>query len=137
MDEAELAARQAQLVIADAGGGYPCRVSLRDAEPGERLILVNHVSMAAATPFRACHAIYVREGAEAPEPFQDEVPDYLDRRTLSLRGFDACGMLRAAVLAAPGEADPQIRTLFEAGEVAAIHAHNAAHGCFLALIERH
>jgi hypothetical protein len=136
MSDAELAGLSARRVIAGAEGGYPCRVSLRDADPGERLILVNHVSNDAPTPFRASHAIYVREGAQTPPACEDRVPDYLDRRTLSLRGFDCAGMLHSALLAAPGEADARIRDLLAADEVATIHAHNAAFGCFLARIER-
>jgi hypothetical protein len=136
MTDGELAARNARRVIADASGGFPCRVSLREAEPGERLILVNHVSNDAATPFRASHAIYVREGAEPPAPFRDAVPALLGRRTLSLRGFDSAGMLRAAALALPGEADAGIRGLLAEPGIATIHAHNAALGCFLAAIER-
>ena len=68
--------------------------------------------------------------------YADEAPAYLDSRTLGLRGFDAEGMLRGALLAMPGEADARIRALFEAPEIATIHAHNAAYGCFLARIER-
>jgi hypothetical protein len=136
MDEAALTARGAMRVIADAPRGYPCRVSLRDAEEGERLILLNHVSHDVAGPFRTAYAIYVREGAAPPAPYVDELPDYLDRRTLSLRGFGADGLLKGAVLANPGQAEAKIRALFEAEEVATIHAHNAAHGCFLARIGR-
>ena len=36
----------------------------------------------------------------------------------------------------PGEADARIRALFGRPEIATIHAHNAAYGCFLARIER-
>ena len=136
MDEAELASWNARRVTAGETGGFPCRVSLEDAAPGERLILVNHVSHDVPTPFRTSYAIYVRERAERPAMFEDEVPPYLDRRTLGLRAFDAAGMLRKAALAMPGEAGEHIRALMADGEVAAIHAHNAAHGCFLARIER-
>ena len=134
MDEAELAALNARRVVADSPTGYPCRVSLRDAAPCE-LILVNHVSHDAPTPFRASHAIFVSKAAE-PASFTDETPDYLDRRTLGLRGFGADGMLRGAILAMPGEADAKIRALLEEPGVAEIHAHTAALGCFLARIVR-
>jgi hypothetical protein len=135
MTDGELAARNAVRVTADTSGGYPCRVSLEDAAPGEELVLLNHVSNDVPTPFRTAYAIYVRKGAEAAS-YTDETPDYLDRRTLSLRGFDEAGMLRDALLAMPGEADAQVRTLFERADIATIHAHNAAFGCFLARIER-
>ena len=135
MTDGELAERNAVRVTADSGGGYPCRVSLEDAAPGEELVLLNHVSNDVPTPFRTAYAIYVRKGATRAA-YVDETPDYLDRRTLSLRGFDEAGMLRGAQLAMPGEADAQVRRLFERPDIATIHAHNAAYGCFLARIER-
>jgi hypothetical protein len=45
-------------------------------------------------------------------------------------------MLRGALLAMPGEAEARMTELFERPEIATIHAHNAAHGCFLARMER-
>lgn len=134
--DAQLADIGAVRVVADARPGFPCRVSLDDAEPGEQLILLNHVSHDVATPYRSAYAIYVRETASASAFFQDETPPVFDGRPLSLRGFGADGMLKAAVLAAPGEADARIRTLFAAPDIAYIHAHNAAHGCFAARIDR-
>jgi hypothetical protein len=135
MTEAQLVAHNAVRVTA-TGPGYPCRVSLRDADAGERLILVNHVSHDVATPYRSSYAIYVRELAEAPPPLIDTTPPVFEGRQIALRAFDATGMLRTAVVAQPGEADEKIRALFAIDDVAYIHAHNAAHGCFAARIER-
>ena len=135
LSDAELAARNARRVRADSPTGHPCRVSLEEAATGEELVLVNHVSNEAPTPFRASHAIYVRNGAETAR-FIDEVPPLFASRTLSLRGFDSGGMLRDGLLALPGEADAGIRALFEQDEIDTIHAHSAAYGCFLARIER-
>ena len=136
MMDGELAARGAMRVRADAPTGYPCRVSLRDADEGEELVLLNHVSHDVDGPFRTAYAIYVRRAADAPASFEDEAPPYLDSRTLSLRGFGADGLLKHGLLAMPGEADGRIRELFERPEVATIHAHAATYGCFLARIER-
>lgn len=136
MSDDELATANAVRVTADSPTGYPCRVTLKDAAPGERLVLLNYVSHDGPTPFRTAYGIYVREQAVAAATYEDETPLYLDRRTLSLRGFDSRGMLKDAVLAMPGEADGRVRELLERPEIASIHAHNAAHGCFLARIER-
>ena len=104
--------------------------------PQNRLILFNHVSHDVATPFRAAHAVYVREEARAPAAYVDETPPVFEGRVLSLRGFDGEGMLQEALLALPGEADAKIRALLERPEIAEIHAHNAAPGCFAARIVR-
>ncbi len=136
MDDAALAALCARRVVASANRGFPCRISLVDACEGEALILLNHVSHDVATPYRASHAIYVRADAVEPAPFIDCTPPVLEGRPVSLRGFDAEGMLSDARIAAPGEADAVIRDLFASDAIAYIHAHNAAHGCFAARIDR-
>ena len=132
----QLAARNARRVTADSKPGFPCRVSLEDAEPGESLILFNHISHDVQTPFRSAFAVYVREKAAVAACYVDEAPPAFAGRTLALRGFDAEGMLCSAVLAPPGEADSRIRALFDRPEIATIHAHNAAAGCFAAKIVR-
>ena len=136
LGEVELAERNARRVTADSPTGFPCRVSLEDAAPGERLILLNYVSHDVPTPFRTAYGIYVREAAREAPCYRDEVPEYLDKRTLGLRGFDAEGMLRGGLLALPGEADARIRELLERPEIASVHAHNAVVGCFLARVDR-
>lgn len=136
LSDAELAERGARRVTASADRGFPCRVSLDDARQGESLILIHHTSHDVATPYRSAYAIYVREGAE-PGEFVDAVPPVFAGRPLGLRGFDAQGMLRDARLALPDEAEAAIQSLFAKPEIAYIDAHNAAHGCFAARIERH
>ncbi len=135
-DDATLSAAGAVRVTANAKPGYPCRVTLQDAEPGETLILLNHVSHDVATPYRSAYAIYVREGATERAEHVGSIPPVFDGRTLALRAFDAQGMLRNAALAAPGEADAKIRALFANDVIAYIHAHNAAPGCFAARVDR-
>ncbi|MEQ1498335.1 MAG: DUF1203 domain-containing protein [Novosphingobium sp.] len=132
----ELAARNAARVMADADRGFPCRVSLEDARAGEELILLNHTSHDVATAYRSTYAIYVRKDS-AQRVFVDTTPPVFEGRPLGLRGFDKAGTLRDARLALPGQADEKIRDLFAQPEIAYIHAHNAAHGCFAAKVERH
>jgi hypothetical protein len=136
LTDAQLAERGARRVTADSKPGFPCRVAMEDAEPGERLILFNHISHDVPNPFRSAYAIYVRESAGDPALYVDETPPMFEGRTLSLRGFDCEGMLAEAALAEPGQADSKIRLLFARTEIAEIHAHNAAAGCFAAKIVR-
>ena len=89
------------------------------------------------TPFRSAYAIYVREKAAEPACYVDEPPPVFAGRTLGLRGFDSEGHAqRRRCWRRPGEADAKIRALFERPEIATIHAHNAAAGCFAAKIVR-
>jgi len=135
LSDDDLVEHGARRVFAASSRGYPCRVSLEDAVAGEELILLHHVSHDVATPYRSSFAIYVRKGATAAS-YIDEAPPVFDGRPLGLRDFDADGMLKDARLALAGEADVKIRELFANPEIATIHAHNAAHGCFAARIER-
>ncbi|HJV40467.1 DUF1203 domain-containing protein [Caulobacter sp.] len=135
LDDETLAARGARRVIADAPLGFPCRVSLDDARPGETLILVNYEHQPAPTPFRASHAIFVREGVQ-PVSTVDEMPPALRRRLLSLRAFDASGMMRAADVTEGAAAGSLIERLLEDPEIAYLHAHYAKWGCYAARIDR-
>ncbi len=137
LDDQQLARTGALRVTASSDSGFPCRISLKDARAGESLILLNHVSHDVATPYRSSYAIYVAERADTAGRFIDCTPPVFAGRPLGLRGFGADGMLRDAKLALPGEADSAIRALFASPEVAYIHAHNAAHGCFAARVDRH
>jgi hypothetical protein len=115
---------------------FPCRVSLTDRDIGEKVLLLNHISHDVANPYRASHAIFVTEGEEQAADYVDQVPPVFEKRILSLRGFDAGGMMADAILTQAGEADAGIRKLFANPEIQTIHAHNATRGCFSAKIER-
>lgn len=136
LSEAALAERQAVRVIADAMPGFPCRVTLEDAAPGEALLLLNFEHLPVATPYRSAHAIFVREGAAAAAVVEDRLPEQLSRRLLSIRAFDAEGMMVDAEVLEGAGAEPLVRAWLAREEVAYLHAHNARRGCFAARIER-
>jgi hypothetical protein len=136
MTDAELAAIRATRSVATASHGFPCRVSLEDAREGEELVLLHHTSHAVESPYRSAYAIFVRKDAK-PASFVDCLPPVFEGRPLGLRGFDEHGVLREARLALPGEAEARIIDLLANPAIAYIDAHNAAHGCFAARVERH
>ena len=134
LNDEELRAHRARRMIVD-GAGYPERVELRDAEPGETLLLVNHEHQSADTPYRSSHAIYVREGATQARSC-DGLPEVLRRRLLSLRGFSAEGMMIDADVCDGSDAEALIERLLGDERVAYLHAHAARPGCYLARINR-
>jgi hypothetical protein len=136
LSDEELAAQGVVRMTVTAKPSFPCRVSLTDRDIGETVLLLNHVSHDVAGPYRASHAIFIAEGAQGPGEYVDEVPPVFEPRVLSLRGFDAEGMMADAILTQPGEADAGIRKLFQKAAIATIHAHNATRGCFAAKVER-
>ena len=132
----DLAARCILRVPVEAAGGYPDRIEMREARPGETVLLLNHECQPAASPYRARHAIYVREGAETPYDRIDEVPEVMRSRLLSLRGFDDRGMIVDADIVEGAEIEGLIARLFAQPSIAYIHAHNARRGCYSGRIDR-
>ncbi len=132
----ELAAVGVIRMTADAKPGFPCRVTLEDAEPGEDLLLLNYEHLAVDTPYRSRHAIFVRDGAAEVARFADEVPEQLSRRLLSVRAFDSAGMMTDADVIEGTELDPLIRRMFDDPVVEYLHVHNAKRGCFAAEVRR-
>jgi hypothetical protein len=118
LDDAALAARHIVRVTADRAPGFPCRVSLQDAAPGESLLLLNFCHLDVATPYRSSHAIYVREGAGAAHPAPGEVPEVLRRRLLSVRAFDAAGMMRDAEVVEGAALEAVIARMFAGSDSA-------------------
>jgi hypothetical protein len=136
MTDAELARHAARRCAADAKPGFPCRVSLEDAGPGESLVLVNYVHQPAATPFRASHAVYVRAAAEVTFDRANEVPDALRRRVLSVRGYDADGDLIDADLCDGRDVEACIERFLDDRRSAYLHLHYAKAGCYAARVDR-
>ena len=122
--------------IADVKPGFPDRVELVDAEPGEPLLLLNYLHQPADTPYKASHAIFIREGAEAPYEGKDEAPQALRIRPLSLRAYDAAGNISDAALIGGADLKAGVERLFADPAAAYIHAHYAAYGCYAARIDR-
>ena len=136
LDQAALQLHGAVPYVADANPGFPCRVSLRDAEPGERLLLLNYQHQPVSTPYRSSHAIFVIDGATPATAHPGEVPDMLAGRQLSVRAFDALGMMTDALVTDGSKAADVFHQMLESGQNAYLHVHTAARGCYLARIIR-
>lgn len=136
LPDADLAAMGIHRFTVDKHPGFPDRIELRDADIGESVLLLNHVSQTAATPYRASHAIYVRERATQTYDAVGEVPASLRIRLLSLRGFAPDGMMVAADVVDGQDLETAIATLFADPRIDCIHVHNAKRGCYAARIER-
>lgn len=131
-----LATRGIERHVADVTPGFPDRIELRDAEPGERLLLLNFTHQPAATPYRASHAIFVLEGARTALDYVNRVPPVMRERPMSLRGFDVNGRMIDADLAVGPDLPVAIRRLLRRPAIAYLHAHYAKQGCYAARIER-
>jgi hypothetical protein len=126
-----------QRVVADVPNSYPCRRCLRDAAPGDELVLLSYDPFLGTSAYRQPGPIFVHVQDCAPTE-QDLVsaPEQLRRRELSLRGFDrGHRQVATALVAGPGVEDAAQR-LLDDPEVAYLHVHNAGPGCFAVRIER-
>lgn len=137
LSEDALAAHGVIRRTVDAPNGYPCRITLEDAQPGETVLLLNYEHQPAETPYRARHAIFVSEAARKTRRVVDEIPGALRaRKAISLRAFDDQGMMLEAEVAPGAELEAAIERLLALPRVAYLHAHNAGMGCYAARIDR-
>lgn len=58
----------------DAGPGCPDRIELREAQPREHVLLLDHAHLDVDPPYRASHAIVSRKGATRRLDRIDEAP---------------------------------------------------------------
>jgi Protein of unknown function (DUF1203) len=115
---------------------YPCRVSLRAAAKGDRLLLLNYQHQPGASPYRSAHAIYVAQGSRAKGVFHNEIPPIMRPRTLSIRAFNAMHMITDADLVEGAQAETLIQQLLGLEATAYLHVHFAKRGCFAATARR-
>lgn len=135
-DEA-LAARGVVRKVVDSPTGYPSRIELEDAQVGDTVLLLNYEHQPADTPFRARHAIFVNEKARETRRTIGALPGALASRVaISLRAFDAAGVMLDADVASGAELEPLIARFFADPRIAYLHAHTASWGCYLARIDR-
>jgi hypothetical protein len=118
------------------GPGNPCRVAMRDAVAGERVLLMNHQHQDADTPFRASHAIYVIDGATEARLEPGELAEAMRTRLLSVRAFSRNGMMIDADVVEGGAASEVFEQMLDNGDVAYLHAHYAKFGCYAGRIDR-
>lgn len=130
LSDAELRTHGAIRRVADERPGFPCRVSLQDAEIGEELLLLPYAHQTAASPYRASGPIYVRRGALQRTLGPGEVPDVVARRLISLRAYDADDLMIAATVCDGDRAAAAIDEFFARDAVAYVHLHNAKQGCY-------
>jgi len=136
LPDPELARLGVRRYLADRSPGFPDRVELRDAAPGESLLLLNYVHQPARNAYRGSHAIFVREGAQQRYDRIDEIPELLRSRPLSLRAFDAEDMLVDARLLPGTELEEHIDGFLSDPRVEYVHIHYATRGCYAARIDR-
>jgi len=135
LSDAALAERHALRRVSDAQPGFPCRITLRDADPGETVLLLNYEHLPVDSPYRSRHAIYVSGAAKAYDAV-NEIPPAFRERLLAIRAFDACGLMVDADIVEGRESPALIERLLGLPDVSYLHAHYAKRGCYAGRVER-
>jgi hypothetical protein len=134
MDDEQLRARGARRYPAESQ--VPCRVSLRDADIGESVILVPYEHQPADSPYRASGPIYVRMQARPAVLAAGEIPDQLRRRLLSVRGYDRDSWIQEADVVDGRELETAIERFLANPAIDYLHVHYAKPGCYACRIDR-
>ncbi|KAF0231999.1 MAG: hypothetical protein FD175_194 [Beijerinckiaceae bacterium] len=138
LTDAELEARGMRRYFAPENPaiGYPCRVSLAFAKPGEELLLVNYRHLdKPGTPYRSEGPIFIRRNAVAFAK-ADAYPEIIMQREMSVRAYDAAGFMLEGELAEKEGLKALVDTWFARADVAHVDIHSARRGCFFCRIER-
>ena len=123
-------------MIVDEYPGFPCRVSLEDAEIGEEVILLPYQHHKTNSPYQSSGPIFVRKIAKTATYDFNEIPKMFNHRLLSLRGYDKFAIMKDASVIEGTNLKTQILKTFENNEIQYIHIHNAKPGCYNCLVER-
>jgi hypothetical protein len=141
-DVASLPGGAVRHVVADRPSSFPCRRCLRDAEPGEALLLLSYDPFLGSSPYRQPGPIFVHEAGCSPDP--DDLtstparpaPDQLRRRRLSVRSFDTTHLMLGAELTDGDAVADVARRMLSDPRAMYLHVHNAAPGCFAVRVDR-
>jgi Protein of unknown function (DUF1203) len=136
LSESQLAQRNARRVIATTNPGYPCRVSLVDAQVGEELLLLPYQHQPGSSPYQASGPIFVRRLAEQAALEAGVIPDYVQTRLISIRAYDVNHLMIDAEVCAGSAIELTIQKMFKNDAAAYIHLHYANRGCFACTVIR-
>jgi hypothetical protein len=119
-----------------AEGGEPLRCCLRDARPGEPLVLFRYAPPQAAGPYREVGPVFAHRhdcGGHGDAGY----PADLRHRPQVLRAYDERGRIHPATRVHDG-ADPEreIADVLAQPGVVAVHSRNIAYGCFMFAVTR-
>ncbi|BCJ40085.1 hypothetical protein GCM10010168_29430 [Actinoplanes ianthinogenes] len=123
-----------------ADGGEPLRCCLRDARPGEELLLFTYEPPLPASPYREVGAVFAHAARCAgPDPAGagGVHPAAWRGRPQVLRAYDERGWIHPATRVHDGsDPDRALAEVFADPAVVQVHSRNVAYGCFMFVATR-
>ena len=118
LNEQELQAKGIHKIKVDKKPGYPCRLSLEDANVGEEVLAFNYEHHKANSPYRSSGPVFVRLNTVEAKLRKNEIPQMLQHRYLSLRAYNEKGMMIAASTLEGRYLESAIQEIFSKPELA-------------------
>ena len=120
-----------------AEGGDPLRCCLRDAEPGESLVLFGYEPPLPATPYREIGAVLAHAEPCAGPASTTSYPSDWHARPQVFRAYDRRGWIHDATrLYDARGAERVLAEMFADPDVERVHSRNIAWGCYMFTITR-
>ncbi|HVU23449.1 MAG TPA: DUF1203 domain-containing protein [Opitutus sp.] len=123
------------LRVVTAVESAPCRLTLRQIQPGERAILMSYSPFAGDHPYREIGPIFIRADDAAAYGSPDRWPSEIDPTTRVFRAYNAAEEI---IDARVGTATPEtlIADLFSNPATDCLHVRSLTHGCYTFKIAR-
>jgi hypothetical protein len=116
---------------ASRDGGEPLRCCLREARPGERLLLIAYSPPGTAGAYAERGPVFVHADRCGGYRTPGEYPPELAHRQQVVRAYDGQGRIADGVLTADGrQAQDVIRELLARPGVELVHLRNVGYGCY-------
>jgi hypothetical protein len=129
--------RLAPRVLTEADGHPPLRCCLREASPGEELLLIAYTPPGTSGPYAERGPVFIHAapcpGYQTPGLY----PPGLSHRQQVVRAYDHQGRIADGILAADGSHAAQtIRVLLARPDVSLVHLRNVGYGCYNFAVRR-
>ena len=119
-----------------AEGGEPLRCCLRNARPGEALLLFGYEPPIGKSPYREIGAVFAHAEKCGGRQTSAEYPSDWRKKPQVLRAYDRRGWIRDAVVHQGANAEAEIARLLQDPEAVQLHSRNVAYGCFMFVVTR-
>ena len=119
-----------------AEGEEPLRCCLRNAEPGEELILFGYEPPIGNSPYRELGAVFAHRSTCTGPAMPGAYPPAWRSRRQVLRSYDSRGWIRDAVVHDGSDPEGEIARLLADPEAVQLHSRNVAYGCFMFRVTR-